>query len=128
MLDTLKARHNLIDVGFDEKQAEVIIEIEQQKQDEIATKDFVRAEISDAKSQLKTEIAEFKTEIKTEIAEFKTEVKTEIAEFKTEVKTEIGKITTQINTLNKFMYLSLGFMFTSLGGILLTLIKLFFLD
>ena len=52
MIDTLKAKHDLIEVGFDEKQAEVIVRIEQQKQDEVATKDFVDKKITEVKTEI----------------------------------------------------------------------------
>ena len=67
MLDTLKANRNLLRAGFSEEQAEVIVEIEQQKQDELATKDFIDKKIA----EVRTEIAE----VRTEIAEVKGEVK-----------------------------------------------------
>ena len=85
MLDTLKARHDLIEVGFDEKQAEVIVRIEQQKQDEVATKDFVDKKIA---------------EVKTEIAEVKTDLKTEIEKN----NTKIEKVNTKVDFLIRFLY------------------------
>ena len=96
MLDTLKARHDLIEVGFDEKQAEIIVRIEQQKQDEVATKDFVDKKIT----EVKIEVAETKTELKAEIAEVKTELKTEIERN----NTKIEKVNTKVDFLIKFLY------------------------
>jgi|GEM_PF-6082936 len=52
-------------------------ELEEKLKSELATKDFVRAEIN----QVRTEIAEAKQELKLEIAE----VRTEIAEVRTEI-------------------------------------------
>ncbi|MCX2716829.1 hypothetical protein OQH61_03650 [Helicobacter sp. MIT 21-1697] len=49
---------------------------------ELATKDFVRAEIAEAKQELKLEMAKLRQELKLEIAEVRQELKLEIAEVK----------------------------------------------
>ena len=49
-------------------------ELEEKLKNELATKDFVRAEIAEAKQELKLEIAEAKQDLKLEIAEVKKEI------------------------------------------------------
>ena len=103
MLDTLKANKSLLRVGFTEDQADVIVEIEQQKQNELASKDFIDKKINLSQNKLEEKISH--------------------------VKTEVAELKTQMVILNKFMYLNLGFMFiTILGGTILMIVKLFFLD
>ena len=136
MLDTLKARHDLIEVGFDEKQAEVIVRIEQQKQDEVATKDFVdkkitevKIEVAETKTALKTEIAEVKTELKAEIERNSTKIEkvnTKIAEVKTELKTEIERNNTKIEKVNTKVDFLIKFLYPTILIIIGGLIKLVF--
>ena len=61
-------------------------EVTEKLKGELATKDFVRAEIAEAKQELKLEMAEMKQELKLEIAELKQELKLEIAEIKSTMK------------------------------------------
>lgn len=69
---------------------------------EIATKDFVRAEIAEAKIELKQEIAE----VRQEIAEVRTELKQEIAELRTEVRVGLK----ETNTKMKYYFFILIFL------------------
>ena len=125
MLDTLKARHDLIEVGFDEKQAEVIVRIEQQKQDEVATKDFVDKKIT----EVKIEVAETKTALKAEIEKNSTKIEkinTKIAEVKTELKTEIERNNTKIEKVNTKVDFLIKFLYPTILIIIGGLIKLVF--
>ncbi len=65
-------------INLDRLKAEALEEIG----NELATKDFVRAEIAEAKQELKLEIANVKQELKLEIANVKQELKLEIANAK----------------------------------------------
>lgn len=60
-------------------------EVVDEVKNEIASKDFVRAEIAEAKLELKQEIADTKAELKSDIADLRTELKSDIADIKGEV-------------------------------------------
>lgn len=60
-------------------------EVVDEVKNEIASKDFVRAEIAEAKLELKQEIADTKAELKGDIADLRTELKGDIAGIKGEV-------------------------------------------
>ena len=74
-----------------------------------ATKDFVRAEVAELRTEVRTDIAEVRTEIaevRTEIAELRAEMRTEIAEVRTdiaelraEMRTEIAEVRTEMAEL-----------------------------
>ena len=93
MLDTLKASRNLLRVGFTEKQADVIVEIEKEKQDQLATKDFI-----DKKN------AELRTEVKEEIAELRTELKEE----NSKIQKDLSKLTGEMKILSRMAYFVLS--------------------
>ncbi len=71
-------------------------EVVDEVKDEVASRDFVRAEIADAKLELKQDIAEVKSELKQDIAEVKLELKQDIAEVKAELKQDIADVRQEI--------------------------------
>ena len=104
MLDTLKASRNLLRVGFTEKQADVIVEIEKEKQDQLATKDFIDKKNAELRTEVKEEIAELRTEVKEEIAELRTELKEE----NSKIQKDLSKLTGEMKILSRMAYFVLS--------------------
>ncbi|MDY3113781.1 MAG: hypothetical protein SOW25_05585 [Helicobacter sp.] len=82
IIDTIKVCVNEISNQQIIKAKEVKQEIEDNLKGELATKDFVRAEIN----QVRTEMAEMKQELKLEIAEVRQELNVETKSIRQEIK------------------------------------------
>ncbi|NCX78717.1 MAG: DUF1640 domain-containing protein [Actinobacteria bacterium] len=67
--------------------------------DAVATRGFVRYEISVLRSELKQEIADLRLELKQEIADLRSELKQEIADLRSELHLETAKIWQEIASL-----------------------------
>ncbi|NBO33508.1 MAG: DUF1640 domain-containing protein [Actinobacteria bacterium] len=67
--------------------------------DAVATRGFVRYEISVLRSELKQEIADLRLELKQEIADLRSELKQEIADLRSELHHETAKIWQEISAL-----------------------------
>ncbi|NCZ89265.1 MAG: DUF1640 domain-containing protein [Actinobacteria bacterium] len=67
--------------------------------DAVATRGFVRYEISVLRSELKQEIADLRLELKQEIADLRSELKQEIADLRSELHHETAKIWQEIASL-----------------------------
>lgn len=78
-------------------------EVVDEVKNEIASKDFVRAEIAEAKLELKQEIADTKAELKSDIADLRTELKSDIADLRTELKSDIADIKGEVADLRANM-------------------------
>lgn len=67
--------------------------------DELASRDFVRAEISDLRTELKQDIADLRTELKQDIADLRTELKKDMANVRaemTDLRTEMANLRTEL--------------------------------
>ena len=62
----------------------------------IATNDFVRAEIAELKAELKQDIADLRSELKQDIADLRSELKQDIADLREEVHAELAKMDSKI--------------------------------
>jgi vancomycin resistance protein YoaR len=89
-IDTLATARRLEQSGLPTQHARAVAEaiadaIQESQPDwsEIATKEFVRAEIQALRAELKAEIQALRAELKTEIQAVRAELKTEIQELKT---------------------------------------------
>jgi len=71
---------------------------------ELATKEFVRAETQ----KIRTELQEVRAELKTEIQKVRTELKTEIQEVKTELKTDIESLRGDFKNLSLMIKVLIG--------------------
>ncbi|NDD18184.1 MAG: DUF1640 domain-containing protein [Acidimicrobiia bacterium] len=67
--------------------------------DAVATRGFVRYEISVLRSELKQEIADLRLELKQEIADLRSELKQEIADLRSELNHETARIWQAIASL-----------------------------
>lgn len=68
--------------------------------DELASRDFVRAEISDLRTELKQDIADLRTELKKDMANVRaemTDLRTEMANLRTELKQDIADIRAELD-------------------------------
>lgn len=68
--------------------------------DELASRDFVRAEISDLRTELKQDIADLRTELKKDMANVRaetTDLRTEMANLRTELKQDISDVRAEID-------------------------------
>ena len=65
--------------------------------DAVATRGFVRYEISVLRSELKQEIADLRLELKQEIADLRLELKQEIADLRSELKQEIADLRSELH-------------------------------
>ena len=65
--------------------------------DAVATRGFVRYEISVLRSELKQETADLRLELKQEIADLRSELKQEIADFRSELKQEIADLRSELH-------------------------------
>jgi hypothetical protein len=77
----LETARRLTALGFSPQQAEGVAQLlEETAKDihgDLATKDFVRAEIAELRTELKTEIADLRTGLKTDIANLRAEMRGE---------------------------------------------------
>lgn len=92
-------------------------EIVERLKNELATKDFVRAEIAETKQELKVEIAQTKQELKLEIAGVRQELKQDIAELKfSMIKWLVGVGATSVVLAIGANFALIGFLVQNLKG------------
>lgn len=88
--DTLKFANTLKSAGVPDKQAEAqaaaFAEVIQINFKELVTKEDLRRDIAELRTELKRDIAELRTELKHDIAETKSEIKRDIADIRGEMK------------------------------------------
>lgn len=70
--------------------------ITQDLKNELASKEFIKAEIAESKAGLGKEISNTRTELKQEIANVRAELKEEISNVRTELKEEIANVRTEL--------------------------------
>ncbi|RAX52422.1 coiled-coil domain-containing protein [Helicobacter sp. 10-6591] len=94
---------------------------------EFVTKDFVRAEIADAKEELRSEISALRDELKAEISALRDELKAEInavrgeiSAVRDELKAEINAVRGEISALRDEMYKTKIELFKWVVGLQLT--------
>lgn len=80
LINTHTAVKKFIKHGFTEKQAEVMVEVINDQNTNLATK----ADLFQVKTELRSEIAEVKNELKADIAEVKNKLEIDMALLKTE--------------------------------------------
>lgn len=82
------------------------------RQDLVAFRDGLRAEIADLRTELRTEIADLRTDLRTEI----TDVRVETAQLRSELKTDISQLRGEIHTsIRNAVFAMIGAMFTLAG-------------
>lgn len=77
-----------------------------------------KEDLYQAKSELRLEIVTVKSELREEISAVKSELKNEISAVKSELRDEISEVKTSLKWANRFMI-------TTLVGVIIGLIKLF---
>ena len=67
--------------------------------DELVTKQFLRAEMAELRTDLRTEMVELRSELRAEMAELRTELRAEMAELRTDLHAETAERRTDMAEL-----------------------------
>lgn len=89
-------------------------------EDQLATKEFVRAELAVTQGELRTEIASTKTELISKISETKSELRAEMAELRDEMHTRFASVDTRFAQLEGTMDWKFAQQLVWLIGVVLT--------
>ena len=99
MLNTLTIAQNLAESGFKREQAEaianVVADAAKSERGDLASKEFVRSQISALRGEMKAEISALRGDMKTEIATVRDEIGTVRGEIGT-VRGEMSKLETRL--------------------------------
>lgn len=91
----MKITEDLVAVHFSQEQAKAIARVLVEREGELVTKDFLRAELAELRTELRGEIAALRIEMRTEISGIRTDVasvRTEIARVESALFWKIGGV------------------------------------